>query len=71
MNKPIRSAQYVVNLPRGPVLLCAIHTNHLVPALEASSIDHEVMMLHTSDQAQVCQACDLAASQREPGQLPH
>ena len=62
MNKPVRSAQYVVNLPRGPVLLCAIHTNHLVPALEASDIEHEVMMLHGDDQATVCQACDLAAS---------
>jgi len=61
MNKPVRSAQYVVNLPRGPVLLCAIHTNHLVPALEASDIEHEVMMLH-GDEATVCQACDLAAS---------
>jgi hypothetical protein len=62
MNKPVRSAQYVVNLPRGPVLLCAIHTNHLVPALEASDIEHEVMMLHGGDEATVCQACDLAAS---------
>jgi hypothetical protein len=62
MNKPVRSAQYVVNLPRGPVLLCAIHTNHLVPALEASGIEHEVMMLHGGDDATMCQACDLAAS---------
>lgn len=61
MSRPVRSAQYVVNLPRGPVLLCAIHTNHLVPALEAGEIEHEVVMLHSTDQAHLCQACDLAA----------